>query len=771
MNPAPSNSSSPSAADPVGVIAVQAAGGGAQINPGLPHLTLIPPSSRKPPAQPLAQTGLLNPYRRSIPLVGREPDMQSLWAWLHSDGPASVRILTGRAGAGKTRAAIELIERLNTQNPGQWWAGFVQGIELRRFTALPSLAAWGWARPTLVVVDYAASLLEPVRQWLRALSQRAAPAGGPPLRLLLLERHASAAEGWLQSLYLGGDGLAGIPRLFDPLEPKRLAPLDTPAKRREVLASMLQAGLSVPLGRALPGPGRNPRFDRLLQNPVWEDPLSLMMAALLSGQSDWTDLLELPRTELVLRVANLEFKRLAEGAPLPEAGRLVAHLVAFATLAGGLSQQQALVVAGEELDALNLRYPGGPGALASRAQDVRPAAGHGIAPVAPGILAEAFVMEALGQLPLREQLAAVHRACRTLGPRVMPFIVRTVQDFVPAGRTAALTWLESLIQAGWADDLGLLAEIDHAMPRHTLALRDKAAAMAELIAQRSAALAQNNPAEPVLAEQSRLLNSLASRLSDLGRREEALTQAQEAARICEQLSRSRPDAFRPCLASSLSNLARMLGSLGRREEALAKAQEAVQAYEQLARSKPGTFLPDLAGSLSNLAGRLADMDRREEALAKAQEAVEIHNQLAQAQPETHQPDLAGSLNNLAAVLSDLGRREEALAKAQEAVRLRQQLAQARPDAFLPDLAQSLAVQGGILAGLDRHPDAIPVFAEAIRQLAPALRTVPQLYAGLMNAIVERYLRSVEQARQQPDHELIAPVLQLFERFHTPAPKR
>lgn len=88
-------------------------------------------------------------------------------------------------------------------------------IELRRFTALPSLAAWGWARPTLVVVDYAASLLEPVRQWLRALSQRAAPAGGPPLRLLLLERHASAAEGWLQSLYLGGDGLAGIPRLFD----------------------------------------------------------------------------------------------------------------------------------------------------------------------------------------------------------------------------------------------------------------------------------------------------------------------------------------------------------------------------------------------------------------------------------------------------------------------------------------------------------------------------------------------------------------------------
>ena len=189
----------------------------------------------------LTETDLLNPYRRAIALVGREADMQSLWDWLHSPRPISVRTIAGRAGAGKTRAAIELIERLNTDRPGQWWAGFVQGRELRRFSAQQNLAAWGWARPTLIVVDYAASLTGPLREWLRDLAQSAARADGKPLRLLLLEREAAAGEGWLQSLCLGGQSEAGVSELFDPLEPKRLDRLETVAQRREVLANMVEA--------------------------------------------------------------------------------------------------------------------------------------------------------------------------------------------------------------------------------------------------------------------------------------------------------------------------------------------------------------------------------------------------------------------------------------------------------------------------------------------------------------------------------------------------
>ena len=58
-----------------------------------------------------------------------------------------------------------------------------------------------------------------------------------------------------------------------------------------------------------------------------------------------------------------------------------------------------------------------------------------------------------------------------------------------------------------------------------------------------------------------------------------------------------------------------LSDLGRREEALAATQEAVDIYRRLAQTRPDAFLPDLAASLNNLGGHLSKLGRREEALA------------------------------------------------------------------------------------------------------------------------------------------------------------
>jgi tetratricopeptide (TPR) repeat protein len=718
-------------------IIVQAAGDGISVNVGLPHLTLIPPRKRLPLTR--TEIDLLNPYLRAIPLVGREADLQSLWDWLHSARPIAIRTLTGRAGAGKTRAAIELIERVNAENAGTWWAGFVSGREMRRFAAQQNLAGWSWNHPTLIVVDYAASLIEPLRDWLRDLAQGAGRADGQPLRLLLLEREAAAGEGWLQSLCLGGHSEAGVPELFDPLEPKRLDRLDTVEKRRAVLEKMLEAGALLAKRKppGLPEAGKNSRLDRQLENPVWEDPLYLMMAALLSLQSDLVEVLELPRTELALRLVEHEIKRLTEGVPSPAAERLLVHLAAFAALGNGLSHGQALAVAEQESRTLQLEYPGGPGALVSRVHEGLPAPDHGLAPVMPGILAEALVLRALGQCSAAQQDAAIRRAVQRLGPRVVAFVVRTVQDFAPVGRAEPLNWLEGLIKAGLADDIGLLVEIESAMPHETLVLREKAVKVDELLAERMGKLAEENPTEQILAEHSRFLNNLSVRLSALGRREEALARAEEALQIYEQLATARPDAFLPDLAKSLNNLANRLRALGRREEALAKAEEAVRILEQLATARPDAFLPDLAGSLNNLANTLSDLGRREEALARAEEALQIYEQLATARPDAFLPNLATSLNNLAAMLNNLGRREEALAKAQRAVRIREQLAQARPDAFLPDLAGSLNNLAPMLNNLGRREEALAKAEEAVRireQLAQARPDafLPDLAGSLNN---------------------------------------
>src|SRR5437660_4248124 len=68
---------------------------------------------------------ILNPLFRAIPLVGREAELASLRAWLASDAPVSVRCLTGRAGSGKTRLALELCDWAEDQpEPARWLAGF-----------------------------------------------------------------------------------------------------------------------------------------------------------------------------------------------------------------------------------------------------------------------------------------------------------------------------------------------------------------------------------------------------------------------------------------------------------------------------------------------------------------------------------------------------------------------------------------------------------------------------------------------------------------------
>jgi tetratricopeptide (TPR) repeat protein len=100
---------------------------------------------------------------------------------------------------------------------------------------------------------------------------------------------------------------------------------------------------------------------------------------------------------------------------------------------------------------------------------------------------------------------------------------------------------------------------------------------------------------------------------------------QEAVDIYRRLAAAHPDAFLPDLAMSLP-LGGRLSDLGRREEALAAAQEAVDIYRRLAAARPDAFLPDLAMSLSNLGGRLSDLGRREEALAAAQEGIQLFTQ-------------------------------------------------------------------------------------------------------------------------------------------------
>ena len=92
----------------------------------------------------------------------------------------------------------------------------------------------------------------------------------------------------------------------------------------------------------------------------------------------------------------------------------------------------------------------------------------------------------------------------------------------------------------------MLIQVEGAMPHNTLVLRELAVEVDQLLVNRFAQIGGQD------AEIAGLRNNLANRLSGLGRREEALAQAQEAVRLRRQLAAARPDAFLPNLALSLA---------------------------------------------------------------------------------------------------------------------------------------------------------------------------------------------------------------------------
>ncbi len=142
----------------------------------------------------------LTAYARAIDMIGRELEMQALSDWLETDRPIALRVLTGPAGTGKTRLALELVDRAIED---EWDAGFVTDRELARFAAQANLAAWGWRNPTLIVVDYAAARAQ---QLAVRLAELADNDSATPLRLLLIERHADPGSGWWREAFGRGSG-------------------------------------------------------------------------------------------------------------------------------------------------------------------------------------------------------------------------------------------------------------------------------------------------------------------------------------------------------------------------------------------------------------------------------------------------------------------------------------------------------------------------------------------------------------------------------------
>jgi len=404
----------------------------------------------------------------------------------------------------------------------------------------------------------------------------------------------------------------------------------------------------------------------------------------------------------------------------------VCHLAACATMERGFRSDELDRAVEEELAALRYQWPGGAGDLAAVMRFALPGWRLAVAPIEPDFVGEALVLVTLarpegdGDARWKKWCAVVERCSRRDRIATPATLLHAFQNFghQPGYGEPLLAATDALIRAGLADsEPGFLLGIENAMPKDTVELLDRA------------------------MEVTRHLCERFKTAMHTGR-----------------------DELRPEVARLANNLAKRLSELGRREDALAPAQESVEMYRAQARRNPDAFEPDLAGSLNNLANHLSNLGRREEALAPAQEAVELYSALAVRNPDAFQPDLAMSLNNLATFLSELGRREEALAIAQEAVELRRALALRNPDAYQPNLATSLGSASRVLTGLGRTQEAAVALAEGIKTLLPQFARLPRAFAPLMHALLLDYIAAAKAAQMEPDVELLAPVIEVFEKL-------
>ena len=179
------------------------------------------------------------------------------------------------------------------------------------------------------------------------------------------------------------------------------------------------------------------------------------------------------------------------------------------------------------------------------------------------------------------------------------------------------------------------------------------------------------------------LNNQSGRLSDLGRREEALAAIEEAVTHLPRAGAGPPGRLPPRPRHVAEQPVQSPGGSGAAGGGAGRDRGSRHHPPRAGAGPPGRLPPRPRRVAEQPVRAWPDLGRREEALAAIEEAAAIYRELARARPDPFLPDLAMSLNNQSVRLAGLGRREEALAAIEEAVTIRRELARARPDAFRP----------------------------------------------------------------------------------------
>jgi tetratricopeptide (TPR) repeat protein len=535
-----------------------------------------------------------------MPFRGRSRELRQLAGWCIDDSASPVLIVSGSAGVGKSRLALEFGLRLS-QNWATGWLHAGSGGE-----AAGAIRACG--DPAVVLVDDADGRADV----LPLLESLASQHQDPVIRVVLVSRSAAGLRAALAArLEERHAGIATGAAELD-LGPEGGQEDWTRWFSEAVRAFAGALGMPVPAlpERFPPGPaGAAPSFVVLQAQAL--------LAVLDAGQNQ-ADPRDLPFRQVAEALMSHEQHRWRAiaatwdwggGAPLSPS--VQERSVAALCLLGADSDAEAWDVlrrVPELRDATTERL----GAITSWIWTLYSALPSPVPRIRPDMIGEWFVVSQLSAHPdLARSLQAGltdDQAARALGllaraadripaagPLFAEFASGNLRRHIMAAALAAMTGetgrhlLDAVIagQLRSAGDwtLDQLTELQNLLPEHVL-LRTHVA-IADLLVTLYRALAADNMAHQ--ASLAWMLDNLGVRLSQLGRHREALEATQEAVTLRRALAADNPAAHQPGLAAALDNLGNGLDRLGRDQEALAARAESVRIYRELASTSPDLY--------------------------------------------------------------------------------------------------------------------------------------------------------------------------------------
>lgn len=204
-----------------------------------------------------------------------------------------------------------------------------------------------------------------------------------------------------------------------------------------------------------------------------------------------------------------------------------------------------------------------------------------------------------------------------------------------------------------------------------------------------------------------VLLDYARRLTEAGRREEALAALDESIQIGNKHIQDKPLRYAPNMASALLTKAHLLADLNRVEEALSSVTGAVDIFRTLAPTDPERFEPVLFAALTSLGFWRHQRGDLDNALPAFRDAAALAPKL----PSSREGDQAMALHNYGAVLHKLGQSEEGVPFIEQAVAIRRRLVKEDPSRYERDLVLSLRNLEQALSAVGRYVEAIEIVDE------------------------------------------------------------